>query len=243
MQQQVQQRQSQFMSRFQQFVAPMPKWQLIMMTDVRDEIGYTNDSFRSNMQNNFQLLMANQTEAVTGDPEGAFKRRQVNLDEAYSKPISAEGKKRLGELFVQANDGLSVLDSTVSVQLVLTDEQKESIKATLRDSNKLIKDEQTKLEKNIKVEKRLDYNQLCKDCGEKFKALLTEGQLKKLELLKGKEFKFKSLNFLENMGRGGRGGQNGAQNGAGQNGGGRTRGGGTQNGGGQTTSGGGTQNP
>ena len=59
----------------------------------------------------------------------------------------------------------------------------------MRDSNKLIKDEQTKLEKNIKVEKRLDYNQLCKDCGEKFKALLTEGQLKKLELLKGKEFK------------------------------------------------------
>jgi Spy/CpxP family protein refolding chaperone len=108
------------------------------------------------------------------------------LDPKLEEILDEAQKKRLGEMFLWVNGGFALIDKGIAATLDLTDEQKASVKEIDSERRKAVMEGMTSGPSGLKgLKKKME------ECGAKMLAVLTPDQAKKLEELKGKEFKFR----------------------------------------------------
>lgn len=158
---------------------------LAMLPEVKKELNQTKAQDRA-LQGRIKELGES---AQKGGQVIDFANPMSMLDPAVDEVLTDEQKKRIEELFIQANSGYALLDKRVAALMSLTEEQNASLRAINSKANtEIIADYQkARTSGAVKaVQKKHD------DFGLQMEALLTKDQSEKFKQMQGKPFKFKS---------------------------------------------------
>ena len=157
---------------------------IAMMPEAKKELKLTKDQEKK-MQEAVKELGASANAGAL--PSGFDLMNPMSaLDPKIEEILDETQKKRMEEMFLWVNGGFALLDAKAATALELTDDQKAAAKALDSERRKKMMSSLGAGASGYKAIKKDT-----EECGVKLLALLTPDQAKKLEELKGKQFKFR----------------------------------------------------
>jgi hypothetical protein len=116
-----------------------------------------------------------------------------DIAKKFEEALDETQKKRLAELYVQANGAVALFDANVSAALKISDEQKEKLAAARSEAGNSWRDVDWQGLSEEDAEKEID--KLIAEQNEAYAAVLTDEQKAAFEKMKGEELKIDLANL------------------------------------------------
>ncbi len=170
------------------FVVPTPRFQLALRSDARTDLGMSDDQARSVVTATMKVRKEDWMRS--GDPEGAYRRWQLNMDDAMMRELRPDQRKRMDQIFMQVNGYIALTEFEIAKAVGLDDGQRASIKAMMNAANrKLREDYQAALKSPDGGTNPSDPINMAREISTKIGEMLSEGQKATFKDLGGPEFK------------------------------------------------------